>query len=131
MRQRCGSLLGVLEGFGKSPFVESGLDEAFGHSQKFAVMDDLMQLDLDQSAKFWPIYRDHDAEAAKINDLRVANIQEYARTYNHLTDVQADALIQKALSYQKQRSDLLAKYYDRMKQSLRAVTAARFVQVEN
>ena len=100
-------------------------------SQKFAVMNDVMQLDLDQSAKFWPIYRDYDAEAAKINDLRVANIQEYARTYSQLTDAQADALIQKALSYQKQRTDLLAKYYDRMKQSVGAVTAARFVQVEN
>ena len=100
-------------------------------SQKFAVMNDVMQLDLEQSAKFWPIYREYDAEAAKINDLRVANIQEYARTYSHLTDAQADALIQKALSYQKQRGDLLAKYYDRMKQSVGAVTAARFVQVEN
>lgn len=100
-------------------------------SQKFAIMNAVMQLDLDQSAKFWPIYRDYDAEAAKINDLRVANIQEYARTYSQLTDPQADALIQKALSYQKQRSDLLAKYYDRVKQSLGAVTAARFVQVEH
>jgi hypothetical protein len=100
-------------------------------SEKFAVMDAVMQLDLDQSAKFWPIYRDYDAESTKLNDLRVANIQEYARTYSQLTDAQADALIQKALSYQKQRNELLARYYDRMKQAVGAVTAARFVQVEN
>lgn len=100
-------------------------------SQKFAVMDAVMQLDLDQSAKFWPIYRDYDAESTKLNDLRVANIQEYARTYSHLTDAQADALIQKALTYQKQRSELLARYYDRMKQAVGAITAARFVQIEN
>ena len=100
-------------------------------SQKFAVMDGVMQLDPDQSAKFWPLYREYDAESTKINDLRVANIQEYAKTYNQLTDAQADALIQKGLSYQKQRNDLLARYYDRMKQSVGAVTAARFVQVEN
>ena len=29
------------------------------------------------------------------------------------------------------RSELLAKYYDRVKQSLGGITAARFVQVEN
>ena len=43
----------------------------------------------------------------------------------------ADELIQKALDYQKQRSELLAKYYERMKQSVGAITAARFLQVEH
>src|SRR5580704_3876878 len=47
------------------------------------------------------------------------------------TDDEADELIQKALDYQKQRSELLAKYYLRMKQSLGAITAARFIQVEH
>jgi hypothetical protein len=99
-------------------------------SQKSAIMDTVMQLDLDQAAKFWPIYRDYDAELKKLNDLRVANIKEYARSYNNLSDAKADELIQNAISYQKQRMDLLAKYYDRVKESLGAVTAARFAQVE-
>ena len=99
-------------------------------SQKSAIMDTVMQLDLDQAAKFWPIYRDYDAELKKLNDLRVANIKEYARSYNNLSDAKADELIQNAISCQKQRMDLLAKYYDRVKESLGAVTAARFAQVE-
>jgi hypothetical protein len=48
-----------------------------------------------------------------------------------MTDEKADALIQKAMDYQKQRSELLAKYYERMKQALGAVGAARFLQVEH
>jgi hypothetical protein len=99
-------------------------------SQKSAIMDTVMQLDPDQAAKFWPIYRDYDAELKKLNDLRVANIKEYANSYNNLTDAKADELIQNAISYQKQRMELLARYYDRVKESLGAVTAARFVQVE-
>jgi hypothetical protein len=99
-------------------------------SQKSAIMDAVMQLDLDQAAKFWPIYRDYDAELKKLNDLRVANIKEYAQSYNNLSDAKADELIQNAISYQKQRMDLLARYYDRVKESLGSVTAARFVQVE-
>jgi methanogenic corrinoid protein MtbC1 len=99
-------------------------------SQKFAIMDTVMQLDLDQAAKFWPIYRDYDAELKKLNDLRVANIKEYAQSYNNLSDAKANELIQNAISYQKQRMDLLAKYYERVKESLGAVTAARFAQVE-
>lgn len=99
-------------------------------SQKSAVMSAVMQLDPDQAAKFWPIYRDYDAELAKVNDLRIANIKDYAQSYDHLTDAKADELVQNALSYQRQRMDLLAKYYDRVKESLGAVTAARFAQVE-
>jgi hypothetical protein len=100
-------------------------------SQKAAIMSVVMQLDPDQAAKFWPIYRDYDAELTKVNDLRVANIEEYSRTYTHLTDEKADELIRAALSYQKQRNELLAKYYDRVKQELGAITAARFLQVEH
>ncbi len=100
-------------------------------SQKSAVMSVVMQLDPDQAAKFWPIYRDYDAELSKVNDLRVANIEEYAKNYDQMTDAKADELVHNAMAYQKQRAELLAKYYDRMKQELGATTAARFLQVES
>lgn len=100
-------------------------------SQKFAVMREVMDLNPEEAAKFWPIYRDYDTELTKVNDLRITNIEQYARSYGQLTGEKADELIRRAMTYQQQRADLLAKYYDRMKQELGAVTAARFVQVEN
>jgi hypothetical protein len=100
-------------------------------SQKSAVMNQMMQLDTDQSAKFWPLYRDYDAELTKLNDLRVANIMDYAKSYNNLTDAKADELIHSAMSYQNQRAELLANYYEKMKHELGAVTAARFLLVES
>lgn len=99
--------------------------------QKAEMMGAVMRLSAADSAKFWPIYSEYDVELAKVNDLRAANIQEYARTYSDMTDAKANELIQNAFSYQKQRSELLAKYYDRVKQALGATTAARFVQVEH
>jgi len=99
-------------------------------SQKSAVMSQVMLLDPDQAAKFWPIYRDYDAALSKLNDLRVANIKEFADSYNSLTDAKADELIHNAMSYQKQRAELLAQCYGKMKQALGGVTAARFLQVE-
>ena len=48
-----------------------------------------------------------------------------------MTDAKADELIQKSLAYQKQRSDLFAKTYERVKQAVGAITAARFAQVEH
>lgn len=99
--------------------------------QKAEIMGSVMELNAADSAKFWPIYSEYDAELAKVNDLRVANIKEYAENYSHMTDAKADELIQNAVSYRKQRAELLAKYYGRMKDALGAVTAARFAQIED
>ncbi len=99
--------------------------------QKAEIMGSVMELNAADSAKFWPIYSEYDAELAKVNDLRVANIKEYAENYSQMTDAKADELIQSAVSYRKQRAELLAKYYGRMKDALGAVTAARFAQIED
>jgi hypothetical protein len=99
--------------------------------QKAEMMGAVMDLSAADAAKFWPIYEEYDAELAKLNDQRVANIKEYASSYDQMTDDKADELIHKAMSYRKQRSELLAKYYELVKQSLGGITAARFVQVED
>ena len=99
--------------------------------QKAEIMGAIMLLSAADATKFWPIYDEYDGELTKLNDQKVQNIKEYARGYDQMTDAKADELIQNALAYQKQRSDLLAKTYDRVKQAVGAVTAARFVQIEN
>jgi flagellar biosynthesis chaperone FliJ len=99
--------------------------------QKAEIMGSMMELNAADAAKFWPIYSEYDTELAKVNDLRVANIKEYAQNYTQMNDDKADELIQNAMNYRKQRAELLAKYYGHVKQALGAVTAARFVQVED
>jgi len=99
--------------------------------QKAQIMGAVMELDVDQSAKFWPIYSEYDAELTKLNNLRSANIKEYARNYDQMTDAKADELIQNALQYRKQRSELLANYYGRVKDALGSIQAARFLQIED
>lgn len=94
-------------------------------AEKAKLMGTFMQFDAEDAAKFWPIYRDCDAELNKLNDLRVANIKECARTHTEMTDAKADELIKDAMTFQKQRDELLAKYYERVKQELGAITAAR------
>jgi hypothetical protein len=99
--------------------------------QNAEIMGVVMRLNADQAAKFWPIYSEYDAELAKLDDQRVANIEDYARSYGQMTDAKADELVQNAFSYRKQRSELLEKYYSRMKASVGSIEAARFVQVES
>jgi hypothetical protein len=99
--------------------------------QKAEIMGSVMQLNIDDAAKFWPIYSEYDAELTKLNNLRVHNITEYAENYSQMTDEKADELIQSAFDYQKQRAELQAKYYERVKQALGGITAARFLMVEH
>lgn len=99
--------------------------------QKAEIMGAVMALNIEDSAKFWPIYNDYDGELTKLNNQRLANIQEYARSYDDMDDAKADELVQNALEYRKQRAELLAKYYGRVKGALGAVQAARFLQIED
>lgn len=100
-------------------------------SEKAKLLGAVMQLNTDDAAKFWPIYKEYEAELDRVNDLRVMNIVEYAKSYTSLTDEKADELIRNGMEFQKQRNELLGKYYGRVKEALGAITAARFVQIEH
>jgi len=99
-------------------------------SEKSRAMLNALELNADQTAKFLPIYQQFQAELGRLNDLREANIREYAKNYGALTDNKADELVNQAISYYKKRTDLIANYYDKVRAALGTGTAARFVQVE-
>jgi hypothetical protein len=99
--------------------------------EKAEIMGSMMVLSAEDAAKFWPIYSAYDAELTKLNDQRVENIKEYALNYDQMTDEEADKLVQKSMAYRKQRAELFANTYDKVKQALGATTAARFAQVED
>jgi len=99
--------------------------------EKAEIMGAVMLLSAQDATRFWPIYSEYDAQLTKLNNQRVENIKEYAHEYDQMTDEKADELIQKSLAYQKQRAELLAQTYDKVKQALGATTAARFAQVEH
>jgi hypothetical protein len=99
--------------------------------QKAEIMGAVLTLSADEAAKFWPIYSEYDAQLTKLNDQRVENIKEYARTYTQMTDEKADELVKKAWAYQKQRAELLENTYERVKQAIGGVDAARFAQIEH
>ena len=99
--------------------------------EKAEIMGAMMELNAQDSTKFWPIYSDYDSQLAKLNDQRVANIKEYAKYYDNLTDDQADKLVHNAMDYQKQRQELLGQTYEKVKAALGGVVAARFLMVEH
>ncbi len=95
------------------------------------ILGEVLALDADQSVKFWPIYKEFEAEYMSLGDQIVALLKGYAEHYDSLTDATADQLANQVLSIEQQRTSLKKKYYGRLKDGLGAVTAARFLQIEN
>jgi hypothetical protein len=90
-----------------------------------------MQFNDQQAAKFWPIYSEYDAELQKLNDQKLAGIQEYAKNFTNMTDEKADALATLALELENKRNGLKKTYYEKIRAQLGGIVAARFLQVEN
>jgi len=99
-------------------------------AQKAAVIAEVMQFTPEENDKFWPLYREYEAELAKANDDRIALINEYSTKHATLSDADADRLARRALELEAQRQALKTRYYDRVQKGLSAKTAARFIQVE-
>lgn len=100
-------------------------------TKKVAILTELMQLNDDQSAKFWPIYREYDFELQKLNDQKLAGIKEYAKNYQSMTDEKANELALLALALENKRNDLKKLYYEKVRDQLGGIIAARFLQIEN
>jgi Skp family chaperone for outer membrane proteins len=100
-------------------------------ARKTEILTELMNLNDTQSAKFWPIYREYDVQLQKINDQRLAGILDYAKNFQSMTDEKADQLAKLALALENQRNELKKTYYEKLRDQLGGVVAARFLQVEN
>jgi hypothetical protein len=100
-------------------------------TQKVAIITEVMGFTEKEDAAFWPIYREYDAEMAKLGDERLALIVEYAGSYDNMTDAAADKLATKALDLENRRHAAKAKCYERVKAALSPRTAMKFLQVEH
>lgn len=100
-------------------------------TEKAVLITSAMQFSTEESAVFWPIYRDYEKSLASINDKKLALIKEYAKNYNQMGAEKANEIVNTAFSLDAQRTKLLKKYYKKFSKALTPVRAARFVQVEN
>ncbi len=101
------------------------------NKSKSQAMGQVMRLDAEQSAKFWPIYKDFQADSAKIGDRVAGLVKDYAANYDAMTDAAADSLSNRLLALENERTALKKQYYERVKAALGAIHATRFLQVEN
>jgi hypothetical protein len=123
---------------GKQSSAENNAGETYAQlfradirKQKSSVMERSMLLEPDQAAKFWPIYREYEAELSRSGDEILALVQKFADNYANMSGGVADELAAKSLSIERERNELKSKYYQRFRKALGPKIAARFLQVES
>jgi hypothetical protein len=100
-------------------------------AKKQQIIKEAMQLNDQQAAAFWPVYREYDAEQTKLGDEKLAIINDYAQNFLNMSNEKADQLAQRVMALDDQRGALRKKYYELMKKALPTVLVVRFFQVEN
>jgi len=99
-------------------------------TEKRGIITQAMQLNEEQSNKFWPLYKEYEDQLVKLNDQRVTLIKDYAAVYNSMTDKNAKDLVGRSFKLEEQRTSLLKKYVSKMGKTVDMKTAARWAQVE-
>jgi hypothetical protein len=100
-------------------------------SKKTEMMSKALLLSSDEGAKFWPVYKEYQAELGQFNDERQATIKDYVQNYRTLDDAKAKELMDKSLDLQERRLSLLRKYVENMQKVLPLKLVAKFYQVES
>ena len=100
---------------------------------RIAAINETMKLSEAEGDKFWPIFRQYDAEMVKVGDQRIALIRDFAAAFAtpDLNDQKARDLTKKWLQLQQARLDLWNKYAATIETQLSAERAAQFLQVEH
>ena len=83
-----------------------------------------------QAQVFWPMYREYEAETAKLWDQRVQLIKDYVAAYDSLTDAKARELTQRAFDIDEQRVKLNKSTFKKFAKKLPAKTVAHFFQLD-
>ncbi len=91
-----------------------------------------LPLTTDQTAAFWPVYKEYRAEMAKVGDRMEKLIKDYAAAYNAtITDDQAAAMLKEFLAIQKEVVRVKEQFAPRFGAVLPAKSVMRFYQIEN
>jgi hypothetical protein len=99
-------------------------------SQKKQVVAANMNLTDAEAAKFWPVYDQYAADLAKINDTKVALINDYLETADTMNGDQAESYLRKRAAVEESIRQLRLKYIPSFRKVLSGRETALFFQID-
>lgn len=100
-------------------------------SAKNQVIADTMKFTDQESAAFWPVYRDYAHDQTVIADERLKVITDYAHHIDKMDDSKAKDLAQRMINIEAKVINLQQEYWPRFEKAIGAKRAAKFFQVDN
>ena len=101
------------------------------NAEKKAIVAEAISLAEAETAPFWELYNEYNAELYKVHSNRVAIIKEFAGNYATMSNEKADDLWSRSMAYQGELLKLNKIYYKKFKKIIPAGKAALYFQVEN
>jgi hypothetical protein len=100
---------------------------------KTQLINQVMRLSREESAKFWPIYHDYEEELFALGDQRVELSRRFVTAHSAGTfdDAEAAALSDDWFRIETQQLELLRKYDKRIAEELSPLRAVQFTQIEH
>jgi hypothetical protein len=99
-------------------------------SDKKSIVAENMSLTGDEAGKFWPVYDQYAGELAKINDIKLSVVKEYAAKYPKLSGEEAQELVKRWSDADAAAIQLRLRYLPKFQDALQSVKASRFFQID-
>lgn len=105
------------------------IQSIFGKEKK-ELVNQYMAVAIDKSDEFWKIYDEFETERKTLGQTKINIVNEYVVNYTTLTNEKADELVKATLKNNMDYEKLNEKYYGKIKKSIGALEAAKFIQLE-
>jgi hypothetical protein len=106
------------------------MQAAFGMEKK-AMVEQFVNVDPSMKDAFWKLYDEYETSRKELGKRRLELFDEYAATYNNMSNEAADAWMKKVLQLTKETDGLMVDYYNKIKKATNPVIALRFYHVES
>ena len=86
--------------------------------QKVEFFNKKLNLTKTEAEKFWPVYNDYQNRRNKISSEKRALMRYYMQNTDFMSEVEIKETLEKYLSYEKQETDLLITYSEKLRKVL-------------
>jgi hypothetical protein len=100
-------------------------------ADKKAYIAQYLQLTQAEGKEFWPYYNSYQFDLQKINDRLVELINDYAKTYQNMSDQDAVKIVDDYLAIERDQLKVKELYFRTLRKTLPVKKVVRYMQLEN
>ena len=100
-------------------------------ADKKAYISEYLQLTDAEGKEFWPYYNSYQFDLQKVNERLIKLINDYAKTYQSMSDQDAIKMVDAYLAIERDQLKLKELYFRTLRKTLPVKKVTRYMQLEN